>query len=439
MMRSPRHALRLALAACALLLSGCTPFARPADGPAPVTRVWAPESSAAEIARWTRRECRRLARNGRCVERNLVALVGQVGIGRAMEVLDTLQRTDAGVRQGGHELAHGMGLAAYRSPETLAETFAACPATHGGGCLHGVVQGYFLSLMRQGHLPGTTELDALCEPHRPATFLFFQCAHATGHGLMAVHANHVPRSLRACDLATDAFIREGCYGGVFMENIVLVTHPHNTTEGHAATQDGAHAGHDAQAGHDAPGGHGQDEWKPVDADDPLYPCSVVDARYQPSCYVMQTSATMFLNGGDVQATARACETAREAMVPICFGSLGRDLMALAAQDHRRSLRMCGQVAEMAGGRGGLWCMIGLVQNLVNLAADADEGMRFCREVTVDAHKQACYRAVGEIVYSLVSGDEERGRTCEGAEPGFVAACRRGAALDPPPAASAGSN
>ena len=114
-------------------------------------------------------------------------------------------------------------------------------------------------------------------------------------------------------------------------------------------------------------------------------------------------------------------------------------MALAAQDHRRSLRMCGQVAERAGGRGGLWCMIGLVQNLVNLAADADEGMRFCREVTTDAHKQECYRAVSEIVYSLVAGDEARGRTCEGAEPGFVAACRRGAALDPPPATSAGSN
>jgi hypothetical protein len=434
-MLSPRRALRRTLAACALLLSACTPFARPADGPAPVTRVWAPESSAAEIARWMRRECRKPWQDGRCVERNLVALVGQVGIGRAMEVLDTLQRTNASVRQGGHELAHGMGLAAYRSPETLAETFAGCPATHGGGCLHGIVQGYFLSLMRQGRLPGTPELDALCEPHRATTFLFFQCAHATGHGLMAVHANHVPRSLRACDLATDAFVRESCYGGVFMENIVLITHPHNTTEGHAATQDGAHAGHDAHGGH----GAAEDEWKAMDRDDPLYPCSVLDARYQPSCYVMQTSATMFLNGGDVMATARACETAPEAMVPICFGSLGRDLMALAAQDHRRSLRMCGRVAEMAGGRGGLWCMVGLVQNLVNLAADPDEGMRFCREVTTDAHKQECYRAVGEIVYSLVAGPEARGRTCEGAEPGFVAACRRGAALDPASGMSADSN
>jgi hypothetical protein len=396
----------------------------------------------AEVARWMRRECRRTVPADRCVERGLVALVGQAGIAHAMTVLEALIRADASVRQSGHELAHGMGIAAYRTPETLAATFAACPRAQGGGCGHGVVQGYFLSLVAQGRPPGPAELDTLCAPHRESTFLYFQCAHATGHGLMAVHGNRVPRSLEGCDQAADAFIRESCYGGVFMENIVLVTHPHNTTGGHAATHGGAHGGEasaDAHDGHggDASGG-GDDAWKAVDPGDPLYPCTAVAPRYHASCYTMQTSATMFLNGSDVRATARACERAPAAMVPVCFGSLGRDVMALAAMDHRRSLRMCEGVAELAGGRGGAWCMVGLVQNLVNLAADPDEGMRFCRRVGSDADKHDCYRAVGEIVYSLAAGPEARGEACRGAEPAFVAACRRGAALDPPPADGGGS-
>jgi hypothetical protein len=420
---TPHRSLFAALAACTLLASACTPAPAPGDGPAPVTRVWTPESPPGQVAHAIRRDCRRLmASAGSCVERSLVALVGQAGIGRAMQVLDTLMAAHPDVRQGGHELAHGMGLAAYRSPETLAATFAECPAAQGGGCYHGVVQGYFLSLAGQGRMPGTAELDALCEPHQGDTFLYFQCAHGTGHGLMAVHANHAPRSLEACDLATSGFVRESCYGGVFMENIILVTHPHNTTGGHAATQDGGHGGHHAD-------GHGA--WKALDRDDPLYPCNVVDARYQPSCYTMQTGAILFFNGGDIAAAGRACEGAPEAMVSICFGSLGRDVIAFAEMEHGRTLRMCERAAGMAGGRGGLWCMIGAVQNLVNLAADPDEGIRFCREVSTNDHKQACYRAVGEIVYSLVRTPERRDASCATAEPAFVAACRRGAGLDPP--------
>jgi hypothetical protein len=422
-----------AMAACAALLSACAPSAR-TGGPAPSqAHLWTPQSTSAEISRSVRRECGRPSDTKRaCVKRNLLALIDQAGLGRAMEVLDALSRVDGVVRQNAHELAHDVGVAAYRTPGTVAATFAACPAVQGGGCIHGVVQGYFLALMRQGRLPGTPELDALCEPHRAATFLFFQCAHGMGHGLMAVYANHVPMSLDGCDQATEAFIRESCYGGVFMENIVLVTHPHHTTEGHAEANGDAHGEH--PAGHDAHGGdagmaHGS--WNALDADDPLYPCNAVGPAYWQACYTMQTSAIMLFNHGDVVATARACERAPETMVATCFGSLGRDVMALAGQGHRRALQLCARAAGMGGGRGDLWCTLGVVQNLVNLAADPGVGMRFCRLVATDDHKRACYGAVGEVIYSLDSTIAARGESCLAAEPAFVADCRRGAALDPP--------
>jgi hypothetical protein len=448
-MKSVLHrSLRAAAAACVLLAAACTPSAHGGTGgPAPdlpsETRAWTAESPAGEISRWMRRECGRpFANKQACVERNLVALIDQAGIGRTMEVLDTLVNVDGDVRQNAHALAHGLGIAAYRTPETLATTFAACPPTQMSGCYHGVVQGYFLSLARQGRTPGTPELDVMCEPHRGVLFLYFQCAHGVGHGLMAVHDNHVPMSLEACDLASDRFIRESCYGGVFMENIVRISHPHHTAEGHAGTQGGhgaeaapaadAHAGHGAGQQADAHAGHGgmrHGEWKPLDREDPQYPCNAVADKYRDSCYTMQTSAVLYFNGGDVAATARMCEQAPAAYVSTCFASLGRDITALAAQNHRRSLELCARSSGMAGGRGELWCLQGVVQNLVNLAADPDEGMRFCRAVSNAAYKGDCYRVVGETIATLVVETARRGESCQAAEPEFVPACRRGAGVE----------
>jgi hypothetical protein len=465
-----RRSLRAALAACALLVSACTPSG-PSTGPAPglsagPAPAWTAQSSAGEISRWVRRECGRVFTSRQpCVERNLVALIDQAGIGRTMEVLDTLVAVDSDVRFNAHALAHGLGIAAYRTPETLAATFSACPPTQMSGCYHGVVQGYFLALARQGITPGTAHLDAMCEPHRASPFLFFQCAHGVGHGLMAVHDNHVPMSLEGCDLASDGFIRESCYGGVFMENIVHVTHPHHTAEGHAGTQGGhgasgdaghaaqaaaadphavhggsqpatanaghPHAGQPADAGHDhaAPAmRHG--EWVALNRNDPLYPCNVVASKYQESCYTMQSSAILFFNGGDVQATARACDTAPAGMVQTCFLSLGRDVTALASQNHARSLELCARAEGLGGGRGDLWCMLGVVQNLVNLAADPGEGMRFCRAVESAAHKGDCYRVVGEAIATLMAEAERRGQSCQAAEPGYAPACLRGAGVEP---------
>jgi hypothetical protein len=452
-----RRSLRAAVVACAALLAACTPSARTGgSGPAPdlaPSRTWTPDAPATEISRWVRRECGSRFRNkAACVERTLVALIDQTGIGRTMEVLDTLVRVDSDVRFNAHALAHGLGIAAYRTPETMAGTFADCPPTQMSGCYHGVVQGYFLSLARQGRLPGTPELDTMCEPHRGTLFLFFQCAHGMGHGLMAVHDNHVPMSLDACDLASDDFIRSSCYGGVFMENVVGVTHPHHTAEGHAGTQ--GHDGHDAQpAAADAHAAHGgsqaaehDDEhaghaagqqaqgamrhgpWRPLDRNDPLYPCNAVALKYQQACYMMQTSAILYFNGGDVAATARACEGAPEAMVETCFASLGRDITALASQNHQRSLELCGRAEGLAAGRAEMWCVIGVVQNLVNVAADPGEGLRFCRVVSGADPKSQCYRAVGEMITALVNGDVQRGEACQGAEPEYVAICRSAAGV-----------
>jgi hypothetical protein len=435
---SSQRLLRAGVGACVLTLAvACAP--PPAVAPAPIdspaaevpTRLepaaWTAESPAGDVAAWLRRGCERAGEGkGACVERGLVALLAQAGVARTMEVLDSLAQSDAEVRADGHALAHGLGMSAYRSPATLAATFAACPTSQMSGCQHGVIQGYFLELAGQGRQPGAAELDALCAPHQAVPFTYYQCAHGIGHGLMAAYGNHLPAALAGCDRASDPDVRRTCHGGAFMENIIQVTHPHHATAGHARTQGhGTHAGHAAA---DAHAGHGA--WKALDPADPQYPCNAVDARYGDACYDLQPSAVMFFAGGDVERTARACQGAPREFAATCFMSLGREVTAWTVQDHTRTLDGCRRAGQAAEARARAWCEQGALRTLMSQAADPQEGIRFCRAVEGADAKRECYRVVGEFVSMLVVDTRARGSHCRTAEPDFIAPCRRGAGLDP---------
>src|SRR3954469_10221086 len=252
---SARHrATVLALAA----LAACTQA--PASGPVPAsssllarvhTDTAAPGDS---LAAWLRRGCRgSSAERGACVERALYGVLPRLGIARTMAVLDAMADSEAELRREAHGLAHGLGVAAYQGPETVAETFAACPNTQIAGCYHGVIQGYFLDLAKGSGDVSADAMNQLCAPHRQRSTLYFQCTHGLGHGLMALLGHQVPPALEHCDRVSDPGARESCYGGVFMENIVAETHPHATAESHAAVAqaESGHAAHgaDEHAGH----------------------------------------------------------------------------------------------------------------------------------------------------------------------------------------------
>src|SRR6185436_4087199 len=160
------------------------------------------------------RECRGFfGTRARCVERTLGGVLARSGVARAMAVLDLAVARDPGLTPQAHGIAHGLGIAAYRSPETVAAIFASCPNTQIAGCYHGVIQGYFLDVARRTGGVSENDLNALCEPHRASAPLYFECTHGMGHGLMAVHAHRLPDALKDCDRVADAAARDSCWGG----------------------------------------------------------------------------------------------------------------------------------------------------------------------------------------------------------------------------------
>lgn len=419
-----RSACSLAGATLLLLVSACAP-AGPVAAPNPV--AGAPVvTDPAEL----RARCAALRDGGdrECYDQALLAVLAERGVAESMAVLERLGEIDPRVKREGHLYAHSIGLAALPSPERVGATFSQCTEIFQSGCYHGVIQSYFARLTGAGDASavGAEAVNALCADYRGRAdqrWLFFQCAHGMGHGLTMFHGYHLPMALEGCDLLRDPWERESCYGGVFMENVVQATSPHHgvgrPAAGGAAPAADEHAHH-----HDmGTGAAAVAAFKPLDRDDPLYPCNAVDVRYQGACYQMQTSAILFFNSGNFVATARACDGAPEAFRGACYQSLGRDASAYTQQDHPRVARLCATVSAPAYRS---WCHVGYAKNLVDLAARPADGMAYCRLLSDPEAKGACYRAIGEETWVLSNDPARRRAWCAEGEPEYVAVCARAA-------------
>ncbi|HEU0054272.1 MAG TPA: hypothetical protein VFQ39_13890, partial [Longimicrobium sp.] len=392
-------------------------------------------------------------------EKRLRLVIAQAGVAKAFEALEVIASPagDAALISEAHGLAHGLGIAAYPGPEKMADVFAQCPFTQISGCHHGVIQGYFLDLQARGVKVGTAELDAVCAPHVGTGARFGQCSHGLGHGVMAFANHRLPQALELCDRVSDGYVRETCYGGAFMENIVGATHPEHTAESHSALGHGAsaehgehaehgeehaehgeehaehgggeHAGHegmaeDHSAHGDAHAGHEEtaEPWVPVKREDPLYPCDVVAERYWEQCYLIQTASILYFNGGNMSKTAEACRQAPTSMVDVCYRSLGRDITSFASRDAGRTKALCASAGEASFEQ----CIAGAALSLFDVRAEPADGMALCRLVEGDVKKR-CYFVVGGSTRHLPS-EAARVTACAASEDGFVAECRRGAGL-----------
>ena len=355
-------------------------------------------------------DCRKVGGDARtaCYSKVLSNRLVAHGVADAVALLDALAAADPDVAEHAHEYAHGIGIEAYGGSTDIAGTFAACGDGYSSGCRHGVIQAYFES---REHVT-QPEVEALCQPFKSASasrWVLFQCVHGMGHGLTMFHGHDLPRALTDCDLLSDGWDRESCYGGAFMESVINATTPH-----HPATMLAAHGMH-----------HATSTFKAIDPADPLYPCSIMAERYLHACYQMQTSVMLNLNHGDIGDAAKSCERAPGAMRAVCFQSLGRDATSYTARDPQKTADLChkARAADRPA------CYFGAVKALVDWTATTDAAFAFCGIVGTETGGAACYQALGEEVATLLAGVPEREAQCARAQDSAaVAVCRFGAGL-----------
>ncbi|WP_419162630.1 hypothetical protein [Candidatus Palauibacter sp.] len=362
-----------------------------------------------------------------CYEARLIEELDQDGVGAALEMLEAIADADVNVEVLGHVFTHAIGIEAYSPDTPFADVFSECTVLFQSGCYHGVVQAHFLDT----GTPDADRIVELCAPYEgddADRWILFQCLHGLGHGLTMYHGHNLPMALEGCDFLTNPWNRESCYGGAFMENVVNATHPHHPAAALVSgAAEGGGEGQEAEAGH---GAHdhsdgmsdGVEPWDALRADDPHYPCSVLDDQYLNACYMMQTSGMLWHNEGDIADAAASCLQAREGWQGHCFLSLGRDISARTLQDEDDGLRECGKSPEEFRE----WCYVGLVKNFVDLTATTGAAFGFCRRVEPWA-KDRCYQAVGEQIIALHADAEGRREECSGAESEeFARVCQRGA-------------
>lgn len=300
-----------------------------------------------------------------------------------------------------HQLGHQIGRQTAESFGVNDQAFLLCPmAALNGGCQHGFFE----------YVLGRTETtsaaaDLICQQLQEgyAIKYYFYCYHGVGHGVLMASAYDLDRALIVCDSLADAVAQDGCWQGVFMENV------------NAGMHDFAREG-------------------VFSLDDPLAPCDVVEDKYRHECYVNHAGYLMKVFDNDVRGATNACLKA-EAYVGACLESIGLMVTNPVWQPNlygelgdesfvQVAWNLCTQFP--AGHIDS--CVIGGIDNIHNFDEfDLGRAVGFCSAVEAD-YQFSCYNRMGFNLLNQSLTLDDAVAACETLEAEFRDACLGGAGV-----------
>ncbi len=323
-----------------------------------------------------------------CYEQAFGNLAFEEGPERAMARFDDAMATDRAIESNCHRIAHTIGSAALaRFDGNVAAAFAQGSASCWSGYYHGILERAFTEASSREEVGDVAR--RLCDDDgiRRTTFVFYQCVHGLGHGLMIWSGYDLPFSLEVCDRLETDWDQSSCTGGVFMENI--------------ASSYGVRS-----------------EW--IRDDDPVYPCQTVEERHKLYCYLMVTSRINELNSFDWTKTAAVCRNVEEDWVETCFESYGRDASGSTRQNVAEVARIC----RLAGG----WaesCYYGAARDMTSNYANGRRASQLCARSPA-RFRERCFYGIGTILGSLHAGPGARRTACtDVSPPRYRASCIAG--------------
>lgn len=305
-----------------------------------------------------------------------------------LAALQQLSTTDDTVKRDCHPYAHEIGRYSFNRIGDALRAFSYGQVICASGYYHGVMEG-FLTKVRNEKKDLAKEIIDLCDARDGSRFMSFQCLHGMGHGLTMYFQGDIMKSLPYCDKLKTTWEMQSCYGGVFMENIVV-----KDTPGHKSLY--------------------------LKAEEPEYPCNIVVENYKSSCYLLISSWFLQLTAYDYEGAFKLCDSVRSDFVWVCYQSMGRDISGSTLRNASQSEKTCGQGTE----RFYTDCIIGVVKDFTNTTAKAEEGANFCKIVREGAKSQ-CYQGGGQILRDLYPADAEFEKACTTLtklEPSYRATC-----------------
>lgn len=287
-------------------------------------------------------ECLKNSVDFSCYENYYENLVAKKGLKVAFTDLKDRYKESAYVRSQCHPLTHVLGHAAVKLYPKVSSAYIYGDPFCWSGYYHGVMEGIVEKI---GKASIIDNLSTICDgiPGKSTySFDYYNCVHGLGHGLMALSSNELFDSLKTCDNLVGSWEQQSCYGGVFMENVIVDNKNHFT--------------------------------KYLKPTEPLYPCSAVDTKYKSPCYLMQTSYMLKITNGDFKRVFEFCSTAEEGFRTQCYQSLGRDASGRSISNAEITKATCelGSNFEQKSN-----CIIGAVKDFISYYHSDVEAKKFC--------------------------------------------------------------
>lgn len=282
-----------------------------------------------------------------------------------------------------HEETHYLSRIEYQKVGSIAKVYEQCDSTCHGGCYHGAVEQYLknknISLANLNSESVIKVIIQMCgrKQDYSKSLIYFECIHGIGHASMYVTNMGLLTSLKVCDLFSDQAEREACYGGVFMENSSSSTNS------------------------DHPG-------KFIKADNPMYPCDILDKQYLSLCYRYQSSYFASYSKWDWTKVGSLCAQVPQAYQNGCFETIGTNQVGFV-QDVSLMKKNCSLAAGEEKFKSS--CIQGIVIALAGRYVNQENRLlEFCESVD-EANKKSCYQQIGLSISSWYQQPEDFKKVC----------------------------
>ena len=341
-------------------------------------------------------------KNQPCIWQAAQTITSKYGPQVALDSLDYYKQSYPAKATGdSHEWAHVVGRQTAATYGTNGPAFLKCPTSFNYGCQHG----FFEKALGQANSPREA-IAQICgqletDPKYSPKFKFY-CYHGVGHGVMQSLEYDLKGALAICDSLDGGMAQDGCWQGVFTENI-----------------NGEMKG-EAQAG-------------VFLADDPLAPCDKVSEKYQHECYINHSAHLMKVFQNNVKGAARACLMAGASQTSTCLEAIGLMVTndtwapnlkpAGGGSIEARGWQLCKEFPEGHI----VSCVMGGVDHILQMdALNISRAGRFC-ELTDAAYQSDCFRRLGAAVRAQTVDSNGAVKVCSSLHGSSKAACQQGAA------------
>ena len=337
-----------------------------------------------------------------CFNDALNSMVMTYGPKSALELLHKLQNDGLiSLSVDDHQIAHRIGREVAKSFGINGQAFLLCTTDFNYGCQHGFFE-YALGKARSTKEVAKLICESLDQSY-PSKMKFY-CYHGVGHGVLMANAYDLDAAIQLCDTLASTVGQDGCWQGVFMENV------------NAAMREEARAGIFSK-------------------DDPLAPCNVVEAKYQHECFINHAGWLMKFFINDIEKATRACLDAPANYISSCLQSVGLMVTnptwqtSLAVNENTTdqtelAWKLCSRFPE--GQRSE--CVIGGLDNIMNFdELNLTRAGKFCNLVDKD-YKNLCYQRIGIALRGLTTDSDEIIKKCDTLDTTFREECLRGAQL-----------